>query len=245
MPQALHDGAGNSRWGSDMMRNFAEALRSCIPATGDQARLLAFLRDHRDLLSQMSFDEIARAAGVSQPTVTRVTRQLGYANAHEFRVAAALDMPGRLHPEQVRRGAEMIGSGDDLHIFAPACLDQAVDGLFKRVFRKTDVELPMKPQVIRRRVVRSTPQRFNEGDAALIFAVSALPDGYDFEAELRNAQEQGVSVLLLQAVTFDVPEMPEGSEVFSLGQAPDVHEDLAAIYLAAAAAEIRARAALS
>lgn len=228
-----------------MTRNFAEALRSCTPATGDQARLLSFLRNHRDRLAQLSFDEIARAAGVSQPTVTRMVRQLGYANAHELRVAAALDMPGRLHPEQIRRGAELIRSGDDLHIFAPECLDRAMEDLFKRVFRKTDVELPMKPQIIRRRVVRSTPQRFNEGDAALIFAVSALPDGYDFHAEFRNAQEQRVPVLILQAATFDVPGRPEGSEVFSLGLGPDIHEALAAIYLAAAVAEIRACAALA
>lgn len=228
-----------------MTRDFAEALRSHAPATEDQARLLSFLRDHRDRLAQLSFDEIARAAGVSQPTVTRVTRQLGYANAHELRVAASLDLPGRLHPEQVRRGAELIQSGDDLFIFAPECLDQAVESLFKRVFRKTDVMLPMKPQIIGRRDVKSTPQRFNEGDAALIFAVSALPGGYDFQAEFRNAQEQGVPVLILQAATFDIPDRPEGSAVFSLGLAPDVHEDLAVIFLAAAAAEIRTRAAVA
>lgn len=228
-----------------MVRNLKDALLSYAPMTADQARLVTFLRDHRDRLPLMSFDEIARAAGVSQPTVTRITRQLGYKNSHEWRVAAALDMPGRLHPEQVRRGAELIRSGDDLYVFAPECLDQAVEGLFKRVFRKGDVELPMKPQIIRRRVVRSTPQRFNEGDAALIFAVSALPDGYDFHTEFRNAQEQGVPVLILQAATFDIPDRPEGIEVFSLGLAPDVHEDLAAIFLAAAAAEIRAWAALA
>lgn len=228
-----------------MTRGFAEALCSYAPVTEDQARLLSFLRNHRDRLPQMSYDEIARAAGVSQPTVTRLTRRLGYANAHELRVAASLDMPGRLHPEQVRRGAELIRSGDDLHIFAPECLDQAVESLFKRAFRKTDVMLPMKPQIIRRRVVRSTPQRFNEGDAALIFAVRALPDGYDFQAEFRNAQEQGVPVLILQAVPFDIPDRPGGSEVFSLGLASDVHQDLAAIFLAAAAAELRARAALA
>lgn len=229
----------------DMTRNFAEALRSYAPVTEDQGRLLTFLRDHRDQLPRMSFDDIARAAGVSQPTVTRLTRQLGYANAHEWRVGAALDVPGRLHPEQVRRGAELIRWGYDLYIFAPECLDRDVERLFGRVYRKTAVELPMKPQIIRRRVVRSTPQRFNEGDAALIFAVKALPDGYDFQAEFRNAQEQGVPVLLLQAVTFDVPEMPRGGQVFSLGLASDVHEDLAAIYLAATAAEIRARATLA
>lgn len=225
-----------------MTRDFAEALRSYAPVTGDQARLLAFLRDHRDRLPQLSFDEIARAAGVSQPTVTRLTRRLGYANAHEWRVAADLDMPGRLHPEQVRRGAELVRSGDDLHIFAPECIDRAVEDLFKRVFRKTDAEHPMKPQIIRRRDVRTTPQRFDEGDAALIFAVSALPDGYDFQAEFRNAQEQGVPTLILQAATFVVPGRPDGSEVFSLGLEPDIHEALAAIFLAAAAAEIRSRA---
>lgn len=52
-------------------------------------------------------------------------------------------------------------------------------------------------------------------------------------------------VLILQAVPFDIPDRPEGIEVFSLGLAPDVHEDLAAIFLAAAAAEIRAWAALA
>lgn len=227
-----------------MTRDFAEALRSYAPVTEDQAPLLSFLRDHRDRLAQMSFDEIARAAGVSQPTVTRLTRQLGYTNAHELRVAAALDMPGRLHPEQVRRGAELIRSGDDLYVFAPEILDRTMRDLFKHVFPKTNVELPMKPQ-LPWRGVRNTPQRFNEGDAALILAVTELPDGYDFQAEFRNAQEQGVPVLILQAATFDVPDRPEGSEVFSLGLAPDVHEDLAAIFLAAAAAEIRARAALA
>lgn len=226
-----------------MARNFTEALRSYGPATEDQARLLAYLRDHRDRLPQMSFDEIARAVGVSQPTVTRVTRQLGYANAHELRAAAALDMPGRLHPEQVRRGAELIRSGDDLHIFAPEHLDGVVRGLFKHVFPKTDVELPMKPQLVWRGA-RHTPQRFNEGDAALVLAVSALPDGYDFQVEFRNARAQGVPVLILQATSFEVPDLPDGSEVFSLGLAPDVHEELGAIFLAAAAAEIRARAAL-
>lgn len=227
------------------MRNLEEALRSYAPMTAEQARLVNFLRDHRDRLSQMSFDEIGLAAGVSQPTVTRITRQLGYRNSHEWRVAAALDVPGRLHPEQVRKGANLVRSGDDLHIFAPECLDRAVEDLFKRVFPKTDVELPMKPQIIRRRDVRTSPQRFNEGDAALILAVSALPAGYDFEAEFQNAQEQGVPILLLQAVTFDVPGRAEGCEVFSLDLEPDVHEALATIYIAAAVAEIRARAALT
>jgi hypothetical protein len=101
----------------------------------------------------------------------------------------------------------------------------------------------MKPQIVRRRDVKTTPQRFNEGDAALILAVTALPEGYDFQAEFENAQAQGVRVLLLQAVTFDVPGMPEQCEVFSLGLNPEVHEALAAIYLAAAVAEIRTRAA--
>ena len=227
-----------------MAHNFEEALRSYTPVTKDQVRLIAFLRDHRVRLPQMSFDDIARAAGVSQPTVTRITRQLGYKNSHEWRVAAALDIPGRLHPEQVRQGAELIGAGDDLYIFAPECLDPAVRDLFKRAFPKTNVELPMKPQLAGRGV-KTTPQRFNEGDAALILAVNALPAGYNFEAEFRNAQAQGVPVLLLQAVPFDVPDRPEGCAVFSLGLVPDIHEALAAIYLAAAAAEIRARAALN
>lgn len=227
-----------------MTRNFAEALHSYTPVTGDQARLLAFLRDHRDRLPQMSFDEVARAAGVSQPTVTRLTRQLGYANAHELRVAASLDVPGRLHPEQVRRGAELLRSGDDLHIFAPEYLDDPVRDLFKCVFPKTDVDLPMKPQLARRGV-RNTPRRFNDGDAALVLAVHELPEGYDFQAEFRNAQEQEVPVLILQAATFVVPGRPDGSEVFSLGLEPDTHEALAVIFLTAAAAEIRSRAALA
>jgi hypothetical protein len=191
----------------------------------------------------MSFDDIAGAAGVSQPTVTRITRRLGYANSHEWRVAAALNVPGRLHPEQVRWGAELLRTGDDLHIFAPECLDLAVADLFRRVYPKTDVALPMKPQIVRRRDVKTTPQRFNEGDAALILAVTALPEGYDFQAEFENVQAQGGRILLLQAVTFDVPGRPEQCEVFSLGLNPDVHEALAAIYLAAAVAEIRTRAA--
>lgn len=227
-----------------MAHSLVEALRAAVPATEDQARLLTFIRDHRDRLPRMSFDEIARASGVSQPTVTRMTRQLGYANAHELRAAAAMDVPGRLHPEQVRRGAELIRSGDDLHVYAPEHLDGAVRDLFKRVFPKTGVELPMKPQLARRGV-RNTPQRFNEGDAALVLAVNDLPDGYDFQAEFGNAQMQGVPVLILQAARFDVPGRPDGSEILSLGLAPDVHEALAAIHLAAAAAEIRARAALA
>jgi DNA-directed RNA polymerase subunit H (RpoH/RPB5) len=228
-----------------MAHNFAEALRGAVPATEEQARLLTFLRDHRDQLPRMSYDAIARASGVSQPTVSRITRHLGYANAHEWRVAASLDMPGRLHPEQVRRGAELVRSGDDLHVFAPECLDRALDDLFKRAFPKGDVMLPMKPQLIRRRDVKTTPQRFNEGDVALILAVAALPEGYDFRAEFLNAQAQGVPVLLLQAVNFEVPGRPEGGEILSLGLAPSVHEAVASIYLAAAAAEIRTRAALA
>lgn len=227
-----------------MAHNLAEALRGAVPATEDQTRLLTFMRDHRDRLPRMSFDDIARASGVSQPTVSRMTRQLGYANAHEWRVAAALDVPGRLHPEPVRRGAELIRPGDDLHVFAPESLDTAVSDIFKRAFPKTDVELPMKPQLVRRGV-RNTPQRFNEGDAALVLALSGLPEGYDFQTEFRNAQAQGVPVLLLQAVTFEVPDRPAGSEILSLGLSPDVHEALAGIHLAAAAAEIRARAALA
>lgn len=227
-----------------MAHSLAEALRAAVPVTEDQARLLTFMREHRDRLPQMSFDEIARASGVSQPTVTRMTRKLGYANALELRAAAALDMPGRLHPEQVRRGAELIRCGDDLHVFAPEHLDGAVRDLFKRAFPKTDVELPMKPQLARRGV-RNTPQRFNEGDAALVLALRSLPEGYDFQTEFRNAQEHGVPIQILQATTFEVPDRPDGSEVFSLGLAQDVHEVLAGIYILAAAAEIRARAALS
>lgn len=229
-----------------MALSLAEALRAAVPATEDQARLLTFMREHRDRLPQLSFDEIARASGVSQPTVTRMTRKLGYANALELRAAAAaaMDVPGRLPPEQVQRGAELLRSGDDLHVFAPEHLDGAVRGIFRLAFPKTDVELPMKPQIARRGI-RNTPQRFNEGDAALVLAVNNLPDGYDFQAEFRNAQMLGVPVLILQATTFEVPGIPDGSEALSLSLAPDVYEAIAGIHLAAAAAEIRTRAALA
>jgi hypothetical protein len=102
----------------------------------------------------------------------------------------------------------------------------------------------MKPQIARRGI-RNTPQRFNEGDAALVLAVKDLPDGYDFQAEFRNAQEHRVPVLILQATTFEVPDIPDGSETLSLSLAPDVYEAIAGIHLAAAAAEIRTRAALA
>lgn len=191
----------------------------------------------------MSFDDIADAVGVSQPTVTRMMRQLGYASALEWRVAAALQETGRLHPDQIRCAAAMIHAGHDLHIFVPEVLDRAVEDIFKRAFPKTDVHLPMKPQIIRRRDVRTTPQRFNEGDAALILAISALPVGYDFEAEIRNASACSVPVLLIQAVTFAIPWKKEAVQVVSLGLEADMHDALAAIHLAAAVAEIRQRAA--
>mgnify|MGYP003678482183 CR=1 FL=1 len=58
------------------------------------------------------------------------------------------------------------------------------------------------------------------------------------EAVFQHAEYRGVTILILQAVSFG-DGLTEGSHVLSLGLETTVPETLAAIYLGAAGAEIR------
>lgn len=225
-----------------MPRDLHAALRDFLPTTDNQRRISAFLLDNLYLLPGLSLDDIAAATATSQPSVTRVMRKLGYDKSVEFRTAASLFVPGRLAPDEVRRAADLIRAGDDLYLYAPRAMDRVVADLFREVFPKSeDLSQPLKPQIIPPRdTFRSTPQRFNEGDAALILAVSELPAGYDVEAECQHARARDVPVVLLQAVPFDVPDAISACcHVLSLGLSAETPTPLAVIYLAAALAEIR------
>lgn len=195
---------------------------------------------HVGRLSSLSLDDIAKETGTSQPMVTRVMRDLGYKNSLELRAAAVtIHQPGRLPIDQVKRAAELIHDKNDLFIFAPATMDSLVNDVFKKVFPKTDVTLPMKPQIQpRRENRRSTANVFGDDDAMLILATDGLPDGYDFDAVFQHAKYRGVTILILQAVSFDAG-LGDGDHVFSLDLDATMPEMLAAIYLGAAVAEIR------
>lgn len=223
-----------------MSRPILEALDIFIPAGPAEARVADFLRDNLYRLATLSLDDIAAAAGASQPTATRVLRGLGYRNAIELRTAAALNFPGRLHPEQVRRAAAAIASANDLFIFAPVEMDEHIHTLFNEVFKKTDVALPMKPQIMQRRTPpMRVPERYNYDDAALILAIRGLPDGFNLEMECRNARTAGAPVILLQSSNFTC----DGSSlILSLGLCPSTPDRLAALCLAATVADIRMEA---
>ncbi|TQM91490.1 hypothetical protein [Roseinatronobacter monicus] len=225
-----------------MPRDLHAALKGFEPATETQARIKEYMLGNVHRLAILSLDDIADATGTSQPSVTRVMRMLGYHNSIEYRTAASLFVPGRLAPDEVRRAADLIRTGDDLYVYAPPAMDQAVKDLFLIAFPKpADKTQPLKPQIIAPRTkFRVTPQRFNEGDAALILALSEFPAGYDFDAECRNAEVRNVPVVLLQAVPFEVSEaIRDRCHVLSMGLSPEVLTPLAVIYLAAAVAEIR------
>lgn len=226
-----------------MPHNLPAQLRSFRAKTDVQRRIQAFLRDNLALLNSLSLDEIADATGTSQPSVTRVMRELGYDNSLALRTAAAQHQPGRLSPGQVREAGDLMRRADDLHIYCPSELDAGMKTLFGGVFRKTDTGCPMKPQVRRRRdLPHRTANTFNDGDGMLVIGVDALPEGYDFDVLFQHAAERSVTVIILQAVAFEMA--PSGSlNVFCLELQPDTHRDLATVYLTAGVADIRSAAA--
>lgn len=224
-----------------MPHSLQEALSSFRPHTPGQARVQAFLSRNLHRLATLSLDDIAESAGVSQPTVTRAIRNLGYANSLELRTAASLHLPGRLAHDQVRRAAALIRNCNDLYIYAPEQMDDAVATLFKTIFPKTDVRLPMKPQIVRRYPAHyRTPRRvFSDDDAALFLALSGQPEGYHLEHEVRNACVCGASVLLVHTAAIGFPGIDEACHRFSLGLSSETNEALSIVYLTAAVAEIR------
>lgn len=226
-----------------MRRPFTEALADFVPAGPAEASVARFLADNRSRLAEMSLDAIAAAVGVSQPTVTRTMLRLGYRNALELRTAAALadqldgPRPGRLTFDEIERAAALIASADDLYIYpAPELLPYA-EALFGQVFRKTRVELPMKPQL---RVPRQNPNRVeprvNSADAVLVLALAEMPAGHNVKSMTAHAGAVGAPILLLQASDFVYEEC---TLTLSLGLPRGTHPQLAALLVTAAVAEIR------
>lgn len=229
-----------------MTRNLTEALADFAPAGPAEARVGAFLAHNRHRLAAWSLDDIADAAGVSQPTVTRAVLRLGYRNALELRTAAALvdcadqPRPGRLTSSEVRRAAQLIAAADDLYIYPAPELVPHAEALFGQVFRKTRVDLPMKPQLRRPRdvPVRAEPC-FESADVVLVLALAEPPAGHNLLSLMDNAREAGARILVLQS--SDIPW--EGSALtLSLKLSSETHPQLAALLVAAAAAEIRMEA---
>lgn len=220
-----------------MPEPLAEALSTFVPDGPAQQRVADVLRTRRDRLAGMSLDDIALEARVSQPTVTRVMRGLGYRNALELRTAAAEDMPGRLHPSAVRRAAALIAPADDLFIFAQPALNAHVRLIFSEVFPKLSSSAAMKPQIVKyREPPASVWPRFNQEDAVLVLAMSSLPSGFDLLSEFANARAEGAPSLVVQAVSFPCPQ---ADLVLSLDLPADTHDGLAALLLGAAVAQIR------
>ncbi len=226
-----------------MTRLLTEALADFAPAGPAETRVAAFLAENRHRLAAMSLDEIAAAVGVSQPTVTRTMARLGYRNALELRTGAALvdhvggRRPGRLTAAEVKRAAELMAPAYDLYIYPAPELVPHAEALFGQVFRKTHVDLPMKPQL---RVPRRTPVRVephvNSVDAVLVLALAAMPSGHNLASMTAHAGEVAAPILLLQSSDF---VFEAAALTLSLGLPPDTHPQLAAFLVAAAAAEIR------
>lgn len=134
-----------------MTRILTEALADFTPAGLAEARVGAFLVDHRHQLSTLSLDDLAAAVGVSEPTVPRTMVGLGYRSALDLRTAAALvdyadaPRPGRRASREVERAAELIAAADDLYVYPAPELVSHAEALFTQAFRTTRVDLPMKP----------------------------------------------------------------------------------------------------
>jgi hypothetical protein len=236
-----------------MPRSIIDAVKNYNPKTPAQQRVKAFMLTNIDQLASLSFDDIAQMSSVSQPTVTRVVRNMGFENSHSLRAAAAAaarPLLGRPDLERVVKAAAIMRKSEDIFIFAPAEMDPEIVKIFKNVFPK-DVRLPMKPNILaRKNPAWKTPQRFQEDDCALIIAIRSLPAGWDFETEIKNACDNQATVIVLQATDFELREkIPQSCrervQIISLGLADDVHDDLAIIMLAAAIIEIRQAAAVS
>ena len=79
-----------------MAENFlARIERLSSDLSRAEARVAAWVLAHRRLAADVSIAEVARAAGVSEPTVIRFCRSLGLAGFRDFRkhLIAALDRP--------------------------------------------------------------------------------------------------------------------------------------------------------
>ena len=227
-------------------RLLTEALASFVPTGPAEASVATFLGENRRRLAAMSLDEIAEAAGVSQPTVTRTMVRLGYRNALELRTAAALvdhlddRRPGALTRTDIRCAAELIASAYDLYIYPGFELQHQAEVLFKNVFPKSRVDLPMKPQLRR---PHTTPVQvepiLDSRDAVLVLALADLPSGHNLASLASNAREAGAPILLLQSSDF---AYHQSTLTVSLGLPAGTHPDLAAVLLSAAAAAIRMEA---
>ena len=96
-------------------------LKSIIEAhwaelTSNQQRVGAFVLSNPFLVATMGIEDLAEAAGVSPPTITRFVRQLGLKNYAEFRAIAVRRYQDLLRPiENVSRAqdassADVVGS---------------------------------------------------------------------------------------------------------------------------------------
>lgn len=79
-----------------------------------------FVLEQPQAFMQMSLAEIAETSGISEPTVIRFCRHLGYAGVAEFRIALAIDLAG--HPDRS-------GTRPPMDFLEPAVMDKAVVNL--------------------------------------------------------------------------------------------------------------------
>ncbi len=149
--------------------------------------------------------------------------------------------PGCLSTDAVNGAADKLRGASDLYIYAPPELDNMIGAIFEKAFPKIRSDLPLKPQILRRRDgFRSTPQRFNSDDAALVLCLRELPTGFDFATEAANADSRGVPFIVIQAASFVLDDrLADTCHVLALDLPPELPSELLALQLASAVAEIR------
>ncbi|GGK41180.1 transcriptional regulator [Deinococcus malanensis] len=80
-------------------------------------RVAAYVSGHTESVMHMTITELATAALVSEATVTRLCRKLGFAGFHAFKIALASDVAGRdtQHPDET-------GLDPGVHLMRQTCL---------------------------------------------------------------------------------------------------------------------------
>ncbi|MBU4211720.1 MAG: MurR/RpiR family transcriptional regulator [Verrucomicrobia bacterium] len=76
------------------MSNTLAKINSCMPAFSKAEKLVAdYVRRHIEKAPFLSVYEVARTAGVSVASVSRMARKLGYPNFKEFKIGLARETP--------------------------------------------------------------------------------------------------------------------------------------------------------
>jgi DNA-binding MurR/RpiR family transcriptional regulator len=95
--------------------------------SGNDERILGFLREHLDELAFHTAESLAQGAGVSAAAVVRFSRRLGFASFRELRDRARDELQSGLADEQQAASASVLGRKVERDIASLGVLPQLLD----------------------------------------------------------------------------------------------------------------------